>query len=355
MSKVRILQLRPFKSDGWKSIERYGRLITSLNSKNPNVEVVAYTPPEHWKLFGNIVARRVFYCLKCMFFRDFDIVHILDAAYSNLLWFLPRGKTVVTCHDTEIWRTTNFWNKPFRSLLLRSLATAGTVVTPSNVVADQLKKLFSANGLRSPRIKVIANGVDPIFQPRLAQSKNQSPRILLYIAQAAWPRKNFGFLASVLNSLKKLNPDFKLVHLGSPLEREQLRILHENGVNKHWQTVSNLTDQQVVDLYQEADLVLIPSLYEGFGYPLIESSACMKPFLASDIPTFRELLPGANMLLPFDADVWAEAIQSYFEDAFFKEQLENQSSDLKSKYNLNSHLNEYEHLYGSIKEIANRI
>ena len=363
MKPIEVIQLRPFRSDGWKSIERYGRLIEHFNEQaleKKKISINAWMPPEAFKCMGNFLGRRVFYTIASNQFRNSKVIHILDAAYSNLLTVLPKRRTIVTCHDTEIWRSATFVNRRFRLGLLRNLSKCATVVTPSKVVAEQLRLVFKTHGLELPPIKVIANGVDPVFKPssdpslrsRFGISKDWT---LLYVANTLWPRKNFIFLLDVLSALKSSNYNFNLIHLGPALSTEQKSQLQSRNLISNWKTFTDLGDEQVVNLYQLSDLVLIPSMYEGFGYPLVESSACAIPFLASKIPTFQELVENENELLDFNAELWAEKIEMFFTDENFKAQLGLQTKSLQSKYSLASHLKEYESLYESIAKNSDRI
>lgn len=363
MKPIEVVQLRPFKSDGWKSIERYGRLIARLNDRANEAKkfsIVQWTPPETLKCLGNFLGRRLFYTIASNRFRGAKVIHVLDAAYSNLLAFLPKQRTIVTCHDTEIWRSASFINRRFRLRLLKNLSQCATVVTPSHVVADQLKVIFKEQGFELPPIKVIANGVDPAFKPTSDLTLRSGFGIsqdwtLLYVANTHWPRKNFSFLLDVLGFLKSSHSAFNLIHLGPPLTPNQKSQVTSRSLNQNWKTFTDLNDEQVVKLYQLSDLVLIPSVYEGFGYPLLESSACETPFLASKIPTFEELLAGENELLEFDAKLWAQKIILFFTNEKFKSQLEQQTKHLQAKYSLASHLKEYESLYGSIAKNSDRI
>ena len=363
MKPIEVVQLRPFRSDGWKSIERYGRLIAHLNNPLTGAKrfsIISWTPPEIFKWLGNFLGRRVFYTIASSRYRDTEVIHILDAAYSNLLAFLPKQRTVVTCHDTEIWRSTNFFNRSLRVRLLKNLSQSACVVTPSNVVAGQLKLIFKENHLKLPPIKVIANGVDPIFRPSSDSNLRSKFSIsnswtLLYVANTHWPRKNFLFLLDVIAALKVTNADFNLIHLGPALRADQKSELQNRNLIANWRTFSNVSDAEVVNLYQLSDLVLIPSTYEGFGYPLIESSACGTPFLASNIETFQELLEKESELLNFDPKLWANKIKLFFTDEGFRNQLCLQAKSLEAKYTLASHLKEYESLYESIAKNSDRI
>jgi glycosyltransferase involved in cell wall biosynthesis len=76
-------------------------------------------------------------------------------------------------------------------------------------------------------------------------------------------------------------------------------------------------------LYRDASMVLLPSLHEGFGLPVVEAMAAGIPAVASDIPAVREVAGGAAYLVsrPLDADAWAQAIETVHGDDAIRAQL----------------------------------
>ena len=284
MKSIDVTQLKPFVSDGWKSIERYGRLIGHLNSNaDKRVFVTTYTPPESFKSFGNFVGRRLIYTAAAAQFKNASIVHILDAAYSNLIIPLNHKRVVITCHDTDVWRSVTKINRPVRLQLLKSLSRAAAIVTPSKVVAAELEEFLRDNKFEVPPIRVISNAVDPVFKPSLNKASiRQTMGIstaptLLYVANTSWPRKKFDFLIDVLVELAGRKFVFNLVHLGPALSMAQDSKLSEVGLKDRWRTFTNLSDQQVCDLYG-----MVPTAVQLGFLPLIEAGVVDTQYLVAD-------------------------------------------------------------------------
>ena len=75
-------------------------------------------------------------------------------------------------------------------------------------------------------------------------------------------------------------------------------------------------------LYRNATLVVFPTMYEGFGLPMIEAFAHGVPVIASDIPSLRELGEGvARFVDPHDSDAWAAAVRELARDAAARDQM----------------------------------
>ena len=105
----------------------------------------------------------------------------------------------------------------------------------------------------------------------------------------------------------------KLVLAGRPDERyreaeEEAARLNVTGSVIH---TGHLDDGALAALYCEADVFVFPSIYEGFGLPLLEASGFGIPVIASDIPVFSEVLGDAGILVdPNAPHAWADAIES---------------------------------------------
>jgi glycosyltransferase involved in cell wall biosynthesis len=80
-----------------------------------------------------------------------------------------------------------------------------------------------------------------------------------------------------------------LVVVGTPWSGEEVELLNELGIGGEVYLKTDVTDRELAELYNQAAAFVFPSLYEGFGLPLLEAMACGCPVVASDIPTNREL------------------------------------------------------------------
>lgn len=119
-------------------------------------------------------------------------------------------------------------------------------------------------------------------------------KILILSVSTMLPRKNLGIINEVMNNLGN---GYKLVRVGKSLSEKDI-------------TFSFVTNETLNKIYNACDVLLFPSFYEGFGYPMVEAFACGLPVVASDIPVFKEISKGSALLVnPIDPYNIAESIR----------------------------------------------
>lgn len=234
---------------------------------------------------------------------------------------------VVTIHDLWLDRHPEYskkmlgqWSSSFKTR--QTALRARKAITVSEFSAQELMELY---GLKREHIRVIPNGVSEDFAPRrddqaMAELRKRigltSERYVLFIGGAD-PRKNHQiFLEAAEMVRKKLGPRM-LVLVGSPIhpfgnyeESARRRSLTEKVLCPG--RVSNI-DLQL--LYSCTDLFVFPSLYEGFGMPVLEAMACGAPVLTSNSTALAEVAGDAAVLAdPQDARALGEAMVHVLED-----------------------------------------
>lgn len=247
-----------------------------------------------------IVNRYLFYSLKNLR-KPVGLYHALDNVNAHILRLLPAGAMkILTVHDIIHLKT------PFhhlRDLPLKlghppGLRAADRVIAVSEVTRDELAEW---TGYPRERIRVIYNGIDhQVYKPAPPGSTGESPYIL-YVGSEQ-PRKNISCLLRVLKEvrgegicLKKAGPPG-----GETLRRRTLEEARILGVEDSMELPGYVDEEKLATLYRGAIALLMPSLSEGFGLPIIEAMACGCPVICSDIPTFREVTRDAALL--FSAD-----------------------------------------------------
>ena len=189
---------------------------------------------------------------------------------------------VVTVHDLAILRhpgTLPRWHRLYGRAGLRSvLRAASAVVAVSTFTRDEVVELA---GVPTERIRVIGNGVDPVFAPSGPAAEGG---YVLAVATLE-PRKNLGRAVEAAR-----------------LAGVELRVVGARGWGgvevPGW--VGEIPDADLAALYRGADCVLYPSLYEGFGLPVLEAMACGTPVVTSVGTAMEEVAGGAAVLV--DAD-----------------------------------------------------
>lgn len=199
--------------------------------------------------------------------------------------------TVVTVHDLAILRFPEAfprWHRLYgKAGLVRVLHAADAVVAVSQLTKQET---VSLTGVPPERIRVVPNGVDAGFTPNGPRADGD---YVLAVATLE-PRKN---LARVVDAAR---------HAGV-----ELRVVGARGWGgvdvSGW--VGEVPDDRLAALYRGALCVLYPSLYEGFGLPVLEAMACGVPVVTSRGTAMEEVAAGAAVLVdPLDVDSIARGI-----------------------------------------------
>lgn len=217
-----------------------------------------------------------------------------DAVWHSTFFTHPlgwQGPTVVTVYDLinvifpQYFRGWGY--DLFRRIQRRSIESADRVIAISETTARDIKEHLD---IPAERILCVPNGVATLFRRLDTIDRQQLPTdkpYILYIGHR-FHYKNFGLLAGAYCKWSH-RADFDLVAVGSAWSSHERDIFQSAGVMNSVHTVSNAGDTQLVNLYNAAAAFAYPSLYEGFGLPLLEAMACGCPIVASRIPSSIEV------------------------------------------------------------------
>jgi glycosyltransferase involved in cell wall biosynthesis len=218
--------------------------------------------------------------------------------------------SVVTIHDM-IWffHSTNSYSKHkligwyYRFLPQLAIRNASAILTISQAAKNSIIQHL---GLLSDQIFVTAAAASPIYRQlndlekidTIRQKYNLAHNFILAIGSAD-PRKNITTLVEAYALLpESLQDQYPLVivwthkALAARLT-EQTKML---GIDKHLHFLESVSDEDLVLLYNAASLFVFPSLYEGFGLPLLEAMACGTPVVAANNSSIPEIAGDAAIL-----------------------------------------------------------
>jgi len=255
---------------------------------------------------------------------DFDLFHIVDHSYSQLIRSLPPSRTVVTCHDLDTFRCVlepdreqrPRWFQAMTRRILQGFRKAAHVIAVSGATRDEIlrHRLFPEE-----RVSVVHNGVHPSCSPNpnaavdtyvegLLPPAADVTACLLNVGSTI-PRKRLDVLLRVFAGVLRAVPGARLVRAGGGFTDEQLRLARELRVEHAIVTLPFLEREQLAAVYRRAHVLLHTAEAEGFGLPLVEAMACGCVVAASDLPVLREVAGAAAVYCGFhDLDAWTRTL-----------------------------------------------
>lgn len=252
-----------------------------------------------------------------------DLLHA-PAFVGPLLSSCP---VVLTIHDLSFlffpqgFRPLNRW---YLLLFTRlSVRRARRIIAVSESTRQDLIRCY---GLPMAQIDVVYNGVDPSFHPwpeakvTTFRIERGLPEQFLLFVGTLEPRKNVVRLVEAYARLSKPRPPLFLVGGKGWLYREIFARIESLGLQNEVQCVGYVPAEDLPGWYNAAELFVYPSLYEGFGLPVLEAMACGTPVVASRSSSLPEVVGQAGMLVdPTDVEALRAALESVLQDPSLRE------------------------------------
>jgi glycosyltransferase involved in cell wall biosynthesis len=260
--------------------------------------------------------------------RKADLYHYFDVTGPVLA---PRRRFVATVHDTAFVHGYGPRSGAYKLRLYPwALARASAVVAVSQFAKDEAVRHFGAD---PAKIEVVHSG------PGLfagdgnapAQPDGDESSFLLYVGNLGG-NKNLPFL---VRSFSRADPPARLVLAGRARGGvEELRRAIDAAPNRdRIELRSEVSDAELERLYRSAVALVLPSVYEGFGFTALEAMARGCPVLASDIPGLREVSGSGALLLPLGDDAaWAEAMRRVVADESLRADLRARGAETVARY-----------------------
>jgi glycosyltransferase involved in cell wall biosynthesis len=232
-----------------------------------------------------------------------DVLHV--PSYRRLLWPRPCA-LVATIHDLAPFRVARKYD--WKRMVY------GRVVAPW--LAGRLDEIIAISGntgadiakffrLSPERVRVIYNGVEhnrffavPREQAKALMNRlhNLSRPFFLYVARLEHPGKNHVRLITAFNQFKAATKsNWQLVLAGSAWHGSEViqTAIAQSPVSQDIRLLGFVADADLPQLYHAADTFVFPSLYEGFGLPVLEAMACGCPVLSSTRGSLGEVIANA--------------------------------------------------------------
>lgn len=265
---------------------------------------------------------------------DYDIIHDNQSLCWGTLWLQEQGYPLITTihhpitsdrdialKHAETWQQRLLirrWHS-FINMQEKVVRRLKHIVTVSDVSRRDVADAFQIN---AGGLTVVHNGIaTDIFKPMPAVRR--IPNRIMATASADQPLKGLRYLLQAIKQLAPQFPDIHLTVLGKLKEDgETANLLKTLKIDQHLTFVSGIETEELVRLYAEASVVVVPSIYEGFGLPAGEAMACGVPVISTTGGALPEVVGDAGVLVPVrDADAIATAVTELLKDDQKRESL----------------------------------
>jgi glycosyltransferase involved in cell wall biosynthesis len=235
-----------------------------------------------------------------------DVVHIIDHSQGYLIGRLDPRRTVVTCHDVVLLalaagriggsKIPRIAFQIFR-MSLELVKRAAAIVADSSQTRRDLEDLV---GIDPAKVKVIYPGLNQLFKPNPERGLEFRRRLglgegplIFHIGRTFY--KNIAGVLKVLYRLRRNGVPARLVRTGGALSGDDRLLAERLGLVASVIELGHTGDENMPALYNAVDLLVFPSLYEGFGWPPLEAMASGTPVVCSRAGSLDEVIGDAAL------------------------------------------------------------
>lgn len=244
--------------------------------------------------------------------RKFDLVHHGGGTLPSR----GNASTLLTIHDVQYLSYPQYFNamklRYLRNRVPSSVRRATCVATPTNYVRQSLDAAF---GNVQTRSFVVRHGMEPnigVSATDEAELRSRfhlgDARVLVFPAMTH-PHKNHEFVLRLLAGPWR-DDNLKLVMAGGQglADTHVNQMIIELGLENRAIRIGRVDANDRDGLIRLAEALVFPSMYEGFGAPVVEAMALGTPVIASDCASLPEVVSDAGLVLPLEESAWADAL-----------------------------------------------
>ncbi len=237
--------------------------------------------------------------------RGYDLVHVPSIRRIPLV---KRCPLIATVHDMAPFALSHKYSRSrtfyHTQVLARVIHRCDRIITISQYTKGDITRY---TGYPADKIDVIYSGIDPsTYRPveraeaseALRQRYNLKDPFIVYVSRVEHPGKNHLNLLKAFEAFKQRHdsphhlvcagPDWS----GAEVPKDYAK---DSKVADQVHFLGSIPTEDIVRLYSACDLMVFPSLFEGFGFPLLEAMACGAPAICSNTTSLGELAPDPNM------------------------------------------------------------
>jgi glycosyltransferase involved in cell wall biosynthesis len=252
-----------------------------------------------------------------------DLFHSPDFVLPPVRGGIP---TILTVHDLSFVHFPDTFTPALVNYLNKvvpwSVERATHILADSQATKDDLMNIWQVG---AEKVTVLYSGVSGRFRPVTDKKQLAAVRQKYGLGSAPFlvsvstlqPRKNFQMLIRAFKPVAEQQPHNLVIAGGKGwLYEEMLAEVEKQGLAGRVKFIGFVADSDLPALYSEAALMVFPSLYEGFGLPLLEAMACGVPVLSSNSSCLPEVVgEAAVQLSPTDQEAWSQMMNGLLADS----------------------------------------
>lgn len=253
------------------------------------------------------------------------ITHITSQNQSHVLNWIKPKKTLITVHDLipyiiksdhDLLTTSDF------RFCLRGIKKADKVIAISEFTKNDLIKHLK---IPEDKITVIYQGVNEQYK-KLSNFKKPeffAEKNILFVGSEQ-KRKNLTTLIKAFYLVKKKISNVRLIKVGKPQHgnrKELINLIKQLNLQNDVIFVGYVKENDLPIYYNAADVFCFPSLYEGFGLPILEAMSCGCPVISSCLTSLPEVVGDAGILIEPTEEKFAEKIEELLENEKLRNEL----------------------------------
>ncbi|MEM9847172.1 MAG: glycosyltransferase family 1 protein [Bacteroidota bacterium] len=259
-----------------------------------------------------------------------------DTHYVAIL--LNKRKTILTVLDCGFMHQdrSSLSKKVYQWFWLKlPVARSRFVTAISKATKDDVVKFTNCD---PDKVSIVPVAISPLYQPKPQAFRKAKPR-LLHIGTN--PNKN---LPRLIEAIEGISCHLAIV---GKLSEEYIAKLKQHRIE--YSNVFNISDEEMVQQYEQCDILSFVSTYEGFGMPIVEANAVERPVITGNLTSMPDVAGDAACLVdPFDVQAIREGIQRIIEDDDYREQLIRAGRKNKLRFDPDVIAEQYYELYKRI-------
>jgi len=262
-----------------------------------------------------------------------SIIHVTGEIHYVCLG-LPNSKLILTVHDCRMFhRKKGLYQWLIKLIYLKWPLLRARIIT--TVSEETKKELIKITGNRKADIRVISNPLNPLFTYHYKDFNQDKPTIL---SIGTAENKN---LNRLIEAISTINCTLVIIGLLDNKSLSQLKKYKIDYIN-----FFSLSENEILQLYKNCDILSFVSLYEGFGMPIIEAQAVGRAVITSNISSMPEVASDAACIVdPYSVDSIRRGFKKIISDEQYRNQLIEKGLINIKRFEIQTIANKYLEIY----------